>query len=92
MWLVDFDRWKTTVSKSDINGSIAHGRPCHGFMDSIERQDTDVQGNTFDFGMLLLKLISRRPSYCRDSRCLLDWVIKLYYNGYLKLTAEYVHD
>ncbi|KAH7690654.1 Non-specific serine/threonine protein kinase protein [Dioscorea alata] len=74
--LVDFERWKTIVSKADRNGSVANGLPYHGFMDSIERRHMDVQGNTFAFGMLLLELISGRPSYCGDRGCSLDWAME----------------
>ncbi|KAJ0967210.1 hypothetical protein J5N97_024127 [Dioscorea zingiberensis] len=74
--LVDFERWKTIVSKPDVNGSIANGGLYHGIMDSIDRRHMDVQGNTFAFGMLLLELISGRPSYCRDRGCSLDWAME----------------
>ena len=58
MWSVGFERWKTIVSKPNINGSVANDRPYHGFMDSIERRHMDVEGSIFGFGILLIELVS----------------------------------
>ncbi|KAL5994432.1 hypothetical protein ACLOJK_024482 [Asimina triloba] len=72
--LVDFERWKTVLSKSEKNsGSMLSGGPYKGFPDAVERHQLDMQGNTFAFGVLLLEIVSGRPPYCKDRGGLLDW-------------------
>ncbi|XP_058075943.1 probable LRR receptor-like serine/threonine-protein kinase At1g63430 isoform X2 [Magnolia sinica] len=72
--LVDFERWKTVLGKSEKNsGSMGNGGSCNGFPGSLERRHLDVQGNMFAFGVLLLEIVSGRPPYCKDGGCLLDW-------------------
>lgn len=41
---------------------------------SLEGRYIDVQGNIYAFGVLLLEIISGRPTYCKDKGSLLDWV------------------
>lgn len=50
----------------------------YSVMDSIEQQHMDVQGNTFAFGVLLLEIISGRPSHCKDRGSLVNWVSVFY--------------
>ncbi|KAM0942073.1 putative protein kinase RLK-Pelle-LRR-VI-2 family [Dioscorea sansibarensis] len=69
--LVDFESWKMEFSKSGKNsGSF------YSVMDSIEQQHMDVQGNMFAFGLLLLEIISGRPSHCKDRGSLVNWAIE----------------
>ncbi|KAG9441177.1 hypothetical protein H6P81_017031 [Aristolochia fimbriata] len=70
--LVDFERWKTILSKKNSD-SICNGNAFCGLPDLIERRHMDIQGNTFAFGVLLLEIVSGRPTYCKDRGSLLDW-------------------
>ncbi|XP_068640574.1 probable LRR receptor-like serine/threonine-protein kinase At1g63430 [Aristolochia californica] len=70
--LVDFERWKTILSKKNSD-SICNGNAFCGLPDLIERRDMDIQGNVFAFGVLLLEIISGRPTYCKDRGNLVDW-------------------
>lgn len=69
--LVDFERWKTVLAKSEKNdsGYVA----ARGFPYQLERRHLDVQGNIFAFGVILLEIVSGRPPYCKDRGCLVDW-------------------
>ncbi|XP_077223807.1 putative LRR receptor-like serine/threonine-protein kinase At1g63430 isoform X2 [Tasmannia lanceolata] len=72
--LVDFERWKTVLAKSEKNPSFMNNAVAiRGFLDSLERRNVDVQGNKFAFGVLLLEIISGRPPYCKDRGCLVNW-------------------
>ncbi|XP_077225932.1 putative LRR receptor-like serine/threonine-protein kinase At1g63430 [Tasmannia lanceolata] len=72
--LIDFERWKTVLAKSEKNsGSMNKAVVFRAFLDSLDRPNLDVQGNTFAFGVLLLEIISGRPPYCNDRGCLVDW-------------------
>ncbi|KAJ4954430.1 hypothetical protein NE237_011213 [Protea cynaroides] len=72
--LVDFESWKTVLARSGKNsGSINNGGTLCGFQDSLDKRHLDIQGNVFSFGVLLLEIISGRPSYCKDRGCLVDW-------------------
>ncbi|KAJ0966695.1 hypothetical protein J5N97_023612 [Dioscorea zingiberensis] len=76
--LVDFERWKMVFSKSGKTSTSFYS-----FVDSVEQQQLDVQGNTFAFGVLLLEIISGRPPYCKDRGSLVNWAIE-----YLQLPEE----
>ncbi|PKA52157.1 putative LRR receptor-like serine/threonine-protein kinase [Apostasia shenzhenica] len=76
--LVDFERWNTTVSRSDIY--LTNGGLHNGFLENSERRNTDVQGNTFAFGVLLLELISGRPPYCKDRGSIVNWAMEYLHN------------
>ncbi|KAK1353337.1 putative LRR receptor-like serine/threonine-protein kinase [Heracleum sosnowskyi] len=72
--LVDFESWKTIISRSEKNsGAIS----CEGAVcvlpSSLNSRHLDVQGNIYAFGVLLLELISGRPSFCKEKGCLVDW-------------------
>ncbi|CAD5333641.1 unnamed protein product [Arabidopsis thaliana] len=41
---------------------------------AMEHRDMDLQGNIYSFGILLLEIVSGRPSYCQDRGCLVEWV------------------
>lgn len=73
--LVDFESWKTIISRSEKNsGAIS----CEGAVcvlpSTLDSRHLDVQGNIYAFGVLLLELISGRPSFCKEKGCLVDWV------------------
>lgn len=73
--LVDFESWKTIISRSEKNsGAIS----CEGAVcvlpSSLDSRHLDVQGNIYAFGVLLLELISGRPPFCKNKGCLVDWV------------------
>lgn len=74
--LVDFERWKTVLAKSEksYSGYMSNGIAFRGFPDLLERRHLDVQCNIFAFGVILLEIISGRPPYCKDRGCLVDWV------------------
>ncbi|XP_008778738.2 probable LRR receptor-like serine/threonine-protein kinase At1g63430 [Phoenix dactylifera] len=79
--LVDFESWKMIFSKSGKNsGYITGGGSFHGYVDSLEQLNMDVQGNTHAFGVLLLELISGRPRFCKDRGYLVDWALKYLQN------------
>ncbi|KAL6986225.1 hypothetical protein U1Q18_019593 [Sarracenia purpurea var. burkii] len=72
--LVDFESWKSILSRSNMNsGSIANEGAICVLPSSLEERHLDVQGNIYAFGVLLLEIISGRPSYCKDKGFLLDW-------------------
>lgn len=73
--LVDFERWKTILSKPGMNTAcVVNGGLFHSYIDSRQRRYMDVQANTFAFGVILLELISGRPAFCKERGCLVDWV------------------
>ncbi|KAF3792585.1 putative LRR receptor-like serine/threonine-protein kinase [Nymphaea thermarum] len=69
--LVDFESWKAILSRSEKNsGSVSYT----GYSsDSFGTFSSDIQGNTFSFGVLLLEIISGRLPYCKEKGCLVDW-------------------
>ncbi|KAJ0605191.1 putative protein kinase RLK-Pelle-LRR-VI-2 family [Helianthus annuus] len=72
--LVDFESWKTIVSRSENNSrSISHEGDICVLPSSFEDRHLDVQGNIYSFGVLLLEIVSGRPSFCKDKGCLVDW-------------------
>ncbi|XP_020094316.1 probable LRR receptor-like serine/threonine-protein kinase At1g63430 [Ananas comosus] len=75
--LVDFERWKTILSKPGMNtGCVVNGGLFHSYIDSRQRRYMDVQANTFAFGVILLELISGRPAFCKERGCLVDWALQ----------------
>ncbi|KAM0046139.1 putative protein kinase RLK-Pelle-LRR-VI-2 family [Helianthus debilis subsp. tardiflorus] len=72
--LVDFESWKTIVTRSESSThSISHEGDICVLPSSFEERDLDVQGNIYSFGVLLLEIVSGRPSFCKDKGCLVDW-------------------
>ncbi|XP_058200773.1 probable LRR receptor-like serine/threonine-protein kinase At1g63430 isoform X2 [Rhododendron vialii] len=72
--LVDFESWKSIHSRSEKNaGSIGNQGAVCVLPNSLEERHLDVQGNIYGFGVLLLEIVSGRPSYCKDKGCLVDW-------------------
>lgn len=73
--LVDFESWKTILSRSEKNsGAISSEGAICILPNSLEGRYIDVQGNIYAFGVLLLEIISGRPPYCKDKGSLVDWV------------------
>ncbi|KAG8374916.1 hypothetical protein BUALT_Bualt10G0045300 [Buddleja alternifolia] len=70
--LVDFERWKTFVSRSEKSTISNEGAACI-LPNSLEGSHLDIQGNIHEFGILLLEIVSGRPPYCKDKGCLVDW-------------------
>ncbi|MFS8003558.1 putative protein kinase RLK-Pelle-LRR-VI-2 family [Helianthus anomalus] len=72
--LVDFESWKTIVTRSESSAhSISHEGDICVLPSSFEERDLDIQGNIYSFGVLLLEIVSGRPSFCKDKGCLVDW-------------------
>ncbi|XP_019171164.1 PREDICTED: probable LRR receptor-like serine/threonine-protein kinase At1g63430 isoform X2 [Ipomoea nil] len=72
--LVDFESWKTIISRSEKNsGAISSEGAICILPNSLEGRYIDVQGNIYAFGVLLLEIISGRPPYCKDKGSLVDW-------------------
>ncbi|GJU28669.1 probable LRR receptor-like serine/threonine-protein kinase [Tanacetum coccineum] len=72
--LVDFESWKTIVTRSENNSrSISHDGDICVLPSSFEERHLDIQGNIYSFGVLLLEIVSGRPSFCKDKGCLVDW-------------------
>lgn len=75
MQLVDFESWKTILSRSEkSSGSISSEGAVCVLSSSLERRHLDVQGNIYAFGVLLLEIVSGRPPYCKDNGSIVDWV------------------
>lgn len=75
MQLVDFECWKSIQVRSEKN---LRNISCEGAIcvlpNAMEHRDLDLQGNVYSFGILLLEIISGRPSYCQERGCLVEWV------------------
>lgn len=72
--LVDFESWKTIVTRSENNSrSISQEGDICVLPSSFEERRLDIQGNIYSFGVLLLEIVSGRPSFCKDKGCLVDW-------------------
>ncbi|KAK9072928.1 hypothetical protein SSX86_009364 [Deinandra increscens subsp. villosa] len=72
--LVDFESWKTIITRSENNSrSISHEGAICVLPSSFEDRHLDIQGNIYSFGVLLLEIVSGRPSFCKDKGCLVDW-------------------
>ncbi|KAI7743973.1 hypothetical protein M8C21_030970 [Ambrosia artemisiifolia] len=72
--LVDFESWKTIVTRSESSAySISHEGDICVLPSSFEERNLDIQGNIYSFGVLLLEIVSGRPSFCKDKGCLVDW-------------------
>ncbi|XP_072995883.1 probable LRR receptor-like serine/threonine-protein kinase At1g63430 isoform X1 [Typha latifolia] len=75
--LVDFESWKMILSKpAKTSGYIANGGSFHSYMDSLQHSHSDIQRNTFSFGVILLEIISGRPPYCKDRGNLVEWAME----------------
>ncbi|KAI3687520.1 hypothetical protein L1987_81217 [Smallanthus sonchifolius] len=72
--LVDFESWKTIVTRSENSAhSISHEGDICVLPSSFEERHLDIQGNIYSFGVLLLEIVSGRPSFHKDKGCLVDW-------------------
>ncbi|KAF8103307.1 hypothetical protein N665_0188s0246 [Sinapis alba] len=74
--LVDFECWKTVLVRSEKNLrdiSSDHGATICVLPNAMEHGDQKVKGNIYSFGLLLLELVSGRPSYCQERGCLVKW-------------------
>ncbi|CAN1189815.1 Probable LRR receptor-like serine/threonine-protein kinase At1g63430 [Linum perenne] len=72
--LVDFESWKSIVSRSEKNsGSIGGQGAICVLPNSMEARHLDIKGNVYAFGILLLEIISGRPPYCKDKGPLVEW-------------------
>lgn len=73
--LVDFESWKSILSRSEKNsGSINNEGNICVLPNALDERHLDIQGNIYAFGILLLEIVSGRPPYCEDKGCLVDWV------------------
>ncbi|GAB4856875.1 hypothetical protein Ancab_014794 [Ancistrocladus abbreviatus] len=72
--LVDFESWKTILARSEKNSCtiVSNGAICV-LPNSIEERHLDIQGNIYAFGVLLLEIVSGRPTFCKDQGYLVDW-------------------
>jgi len=88
MQLVDFECWKIIQVRLEKNlKNICNEGAICVLPNAMEHRDMDLQGNIYSFGILLLEIVSGRPSYCQDRGCLVEWVrIAFLY----KLKAEYL--
>ncbi|KAI4343257.1 hypothetical protein MLD38_027785 [Melastoma candidum] len=72
--LVDFESWKQILVRSaKHSGSIAYQGAICVLPSALEGRQQDVQGNIYAFGVLLLEIVSGRPSYCKDKGSLVNW-------------------
>lgn len=63
------------MTRSENNSrSISHEGDICVLPSSFEERHLDIQGNIYSFGVLLLEIVSGRPSFCKDKGCLVDWV------------------
>ncbi|XP_073120929.1 probable LRR receptor-like serine/threonine-protein kinase At1g63430 isoform X2 [Henckelia pumila] len=75
--LVDFECWKTVLSRSEkSSGTINNMGAVCVLPNSLERRHLDIQGNIYSFGILLLEIISGRPTYSKEKGFLVDWANK----------------
>ncbi|XP_073029411.1 probable LRR receptor-like serine/threonine-protein kinase At1g63430 isoform X1 [Primulina eburnea] len=75
--LVDFECWKTVRSRSEkSSGTISNRGTVCVLPNSLERRHLDIQGNIYSFGILLLEMISGRPTYSKEKGFLVDWANK----------------
>uniref|UniRef100_A0A1J3G8Z3 Putative LRR receptor-like serine/threonine-protein kinase n=1 Tax=Noccaea caerulescens TaxID=107243 RepID=A0A1J3G8Z3_NOCCA len=72
--LVDFECWKTILMRSEKNlrDMSSEGAICV-LPDAMEHRVLNLQGNLYSFGILLLEIVSGRPSYCQERGCLVQW-------------------
>ncbi|XP_010447211.1 PREDICTED: probable LRR receptor-like serine/threonine-protein kinase At1g63430 [Camelina sativa] len=77
--LVDFKSWKSIQVRSEKN---LRNISCEGAIcvlpNAIEHRDLDLQGNIYSFGILLVEIVSGRPSYCQERGCLVEWAREKY--------------
>lgn len=72
--LVDFECWKTVLSRSEkSSGTVSNEGAVCVLPKNLEGRNLDIQGNIYAFGIILLEIISGRPTYCEDKGCLVDW-------------------
>ncbi|CAA7041893.1 unnamed protein product [Microthlaspi erraticum] len=72
--LVDFECWKTILMRSEKNLRDISGEGAICVLpDAMEHRVLNLQGNLYSFGILLLEIVSGRPSYCQERGCLVQW-------------------
>ncbi|XP_071685921.1 probable LRR receptor-like serine/threonine-protein kinase At1g63430 [Rutidosis leptorrhynchoides] len=72
--LVDFESWKTILTRSENSSRcISNEGAICVLPSSLQGRHLDIQGNIYTFGVLLLEIISGRPTLCKDKGCLVDW-------------------
>ncbi|GAA0165318.1 hypothetical protein LIER_20754 [Lithospermum erythrorhizon] len=72
--LVDFESWKTILSRSEKNaGSINNQGDICVLPSSMEGRHVDIEGNIYAFGLLLLEIISGRSPYSKEKGFIVDW-------------------
>ncbi|KFK33028.1 hypothetical protein AALP_AA6G321000 [Arabis alpina] len=77
--LVDFECWKTINVRSEKNlRNISSEGPICVLPYAVEHRDLNLQGNIYSFGILLLEIVSGRPSYCQERGCLVEWAKEKY--------------
>ncbi|ESQ46838.1 hypothetical protein EUTSA_v10027677mg [Eutrema salsugineum] len=72
--LVDFECCKTIHARSEkiLTDISSEGAICV-LPSAMEHRGMNLQGNIYSFGMLLLEIVSGRPSYCLERGCLVEW-------------------
>ncbi|PWA45842.1 protein kinase-like domain-containing protein [Artemisia annua] len=72
--LVDFESWKTILTRSENNSSTIsnEGAMCVQ-PSSLQARHLDIHGNIYSFGVLLLEIVTGRPPICKDKGFLVDW-------------------
>ncbi|CAH8390795.1 unnamed protein product [Eruca vesicaria subsp. sativa] len=72
--LVDSECWKTVLVRSEKNlrDISSEGAICV-LPNAMEHRDQNLKGNIYSFGILLLEIVSGRPSYCQERGCLVKW-------------------
>ncbi|KAI3985318.1 hypothetical protein MKX01_033632 [Papaver californicum] len=72
--LVDFEIWNSILMRLEKkSGSSGSEAALCGFTESLETFRQDVHDNIYAFGVLLLEIISGRPTYCKNRGHLVDW-------------------
>ncbi|KAI3850062.1 hypothetical protein MKW92_032283 [Papaver armeniacum] len=72
--LVDFEIWNSILARLEKkSGSSGSEAALCGFTESLETFRQDVHDNIYGFGVLLLEIISGRPTYCKNRGHLVDW-------------------
>ncbi|XP_071692864.1 probable LRR receptor-like serine/threonine-protein kinase At1g63430 [Rutidosis leptorrhynchoides] len=72
--LVDFESWKTILMRSENNSScISNEEAMCVQPSSLHARHLDIQGNIYAFGVLLLEIVSGRPTMCKEKGYLVDW-------------------
>ncbi|GJT11890.1 probable LRR receptor-like serine/threonine-protein kinase [Tanacetum coccineum] len=72
--LVDFESWKTILTRSENNSSTISNEDAMCVQpSSLQARHLDIHGNIYSFGVLLLEIVTGRPPICKDKGFLVDW-------------------